>query len=339
MTTLEITTPDDWHVHLRDGHVLKHVVKYTARYFGRALVMPNLKPPVLTAADALAYRERIIAASGELEPLMTIKIAPTTTPDIVREAKAAGILAGKLYPDGVTTNSEGGVRDFTAMYPVFEAMQDCGLVLSLHGEVPDPDVDCYRAENIFVREILSRLERDFPRLNMVLEHITTAQAVWHVMNSGPNLAATITPHHLMITMNDVRRGTFKPHLHCLPEAKGFEDRAALRKAAISGKPKFFLGTDSAPHIVETKECAECCAGIFNAPVALHVLATLFEELGALEQLEAFTSHFGADFYRLPHNPGRLTLVREEFRAPMLCPGNIRPFMHNHSFPWRIAART
>lgn len=331
-SSFKITLPDDWHVHLRDGAMLATVLRATPR-FGRALVMPNLKPPIRTLQDVLSYQARILEHAPSFTPLMTIKIDPQTTADIVAEAKAGGVVAGKLYPDGVTTNSENGVRDFETLYPVFQAMQDCGLVLSLHGETPNPTVDCIDAETIFIRDILSRIERDFPRLRIVLEHITTEAARWHVEQAGPNVAATITPHHLVITMNDVRRGTFKPHLHCLPEAKRFSDRRALRQAATRGSTKFFLGTDSAPHAKHTKECATCCAGIFNAPVAMSVLASVFEEEAALDKLEGFTSLNGAHFYGFEPNTKKLELFREDWTVPELYE-EVVPFKAGETLPWR-----
>lgn len=331
-TSFSIIQPDDWHIHLRDERMLASVV-HASQDFGRVMVMPNLKPPIRTLENAMGYKDRILAHEPNFIPLMTIKIDPQTTAEDVIKAKAGGVIAGKLYPDGVTTNSENGVRDFETLYPVFQAMQDCGLVLSLHGETPDPTIDCIDAEAVFIRDILSRIERDFPNLRIVLEHITTEAARWHIEMARPNVAATITPHHMVITMNDVRRGTFKPHLHCLPEAKRFIDRRALRGAATKGNQKFFLGTDSAPHAKHTKECAACCAGIFNAPVAIPVLATIFEEENALDKLEGFASLHGARFYGFEPNEKKLELVREDWKVPELHK-EVVIFKGGETLPWR-----
>lgn len=343
VSTLTINLPDDWHVHLRDGDMLRHVVGYTAEHFGRALVMPNLKgaDAILTVSQAQAYAGRIKKAlpkNAILDLAMTIKIGPQTKPEIIYDAKAGGVIAGKLYPDGVTTNSEGGVRNFRGLWPIFETMQKTGLVLSIHGETPAADIDCIDAEEVFVGEILSQIHADFPGLAIVLEHITTKMAVDFINACDGRIAATITPHHLEWTMNDVRRGTFKPHRHCLPEAKRFRDRDALRQAAMGGNPRFFLGTDSAPHAKHTKECAECCAGVFNAPVTIAALASLFSKLGKLESLEGFCSRAGASFYGFSQNAAKLELAKQSWTVPDEYPGSIVPFLAGQTLDWKVIGR-
>jgi len=315
--SIRIRRPDDFHVHLRQGDVLRSVIGGTARVFARALVMPNLTPPVLTGKQALTYRSQIIEAAlaanvRSFEPLMTIKLVGSTTPDVIGLAAAEGVTAGKLYPEGVTTNSEDGVRDIKGLYPVFEKMQDVGMVLCLHGEVPG--VFCMDREMAFLG-VLEDIAHAFPRLRIVLEHVTTWGAVASVKSLPATVVATVTPHHLVLTLDDVVGDKLQPHHFCKPIAKRESDRTALVEAVTSGNPKFFLGTDSAPHVRETKECASGCAGIFCAPVAMDVLAEVFEKEGKLERLEAFTSEFGARFYGLPLNQDYVRLVEESHEVP------------------------
>lgn len=306
-----IRRPDDWHVHLRDGDVLKAVLPYTAAQFGRAVVMPNLKPPVTTAAQAADYRRRIRAAipvGVRFEPLMTCYLTDATDPAEIARGFTEGVwVAAKLYPAGATTNSHYGVTDIAHIYPVLETMQRIGMPLLVHGEVTDRDVDIFDREQVFIDLILSRLLRDFAELRIVLEHITTAQAVDFVSQASGCLAATITPHHLMINRSSIFEGGIRPHLYCLPVAKREHHRLALRLAATSGAPRFFLGTDTAPHPAHTKEAACGCAGIFNAPTAMQCYAQVFHEEGALDKLEAFASLNGPRFYGLPANTDRLRL--------------------------------
>lgn len=346
--TLAIRRPDDFHVHFRRGAMLENVLPHTAEHFGRALVMPNTDPPILTGADAHRYQEEILGACGgqfrqTFEPLMTIQIVPGTTPAQVREAKSVGVIAGKIYPRGLTTNSENGVVDYTALTPVYEAMQTCGMVLSLHGESPDAGVFCLDREARFLDTLKWIVER-FPSLQIVLEHTTTAEAVKVVLGLPVNVAATITVHHLFLTLDDVAGGKLKPHYFCKPLAKRPEDRAALIQAALSGNPKFFLGTDSAPHPRQAKECAACSAGIFTAPVALPLLAQFFSQHNKLDRLENFTSVFGASAYGLPSNAGTVTLgLTEEPGAAAEVPaeyGGVVPFTYGGGrLAWRVFDRT
>ncbi|HEY0132228.1 MAG TPA: dihydroorotase, partial [Allosphingosinicella sp.] len=285
LTRLTLRCPDDWHVHLRDGAMLEAVAPYTARQFARAIVMPNLETPVTTAAMALAYRERILAAAPGLTPLMTCYLTDDSDPaELTGGFERGSWVAAKLYPAHATTNSAHGVTDIRNIHPVLEAMQRAGMPLLIHGEVTDPEVDVFDREKAFIDRIFSRLLRDFPGLKMVFEHITTAEAADFVMAGGDNLAATITPQHLIINRNALFAGGLRPHAYCLPVAKREEHRRAIRKAATSGSPKFFLGTDSAPHSIERKESGCGCAGIFNAPFALESYATVFEEEGSLDRL-------------------------------------------------------
>jgi dihydroorotase len=335
-TTLTLRSVDDFHVHLRQGDMLTQVLPYTALHCARALVMPNTTPPILTAEDLLNYQKEIEAAipkGSAFKPLMTFKVVPGTTPAQVKELKAAGAVAGKLYPEGVTTNSEDGVSDFKALYPVYEAMQKEGLVLCLHGEVPG--VFSLDRESAFL-STLHQLAKDFPDLRIVLEHATTAEAIAMVESLPANVAATLTVHHLRITLDDVIGDKINPHHFCKPIAKRPEDRSALVKAATSGNPKFFLGTDSAPHSVESKECACGAAGVYTAPVMLPVLAELFEEMGALEKLEAFTSEFGAKFYGLPLNETHLTLIKKPWTVEATYNGVV-PFMAGKELQWHVQA--
>ena len=335
--TLTIRRPDDWHVHLRDGEMLKSVAPFTARQFARAIIMPNLVPPITTVDAANAYRERIIAAAGpDFTPLMTCYLTDQTSPDeIARGYEMRAWIAAKLYPAGATTNSASGVTNIRNIYPVLKRMQAIGMVLCVHGEVTDPDVDVFDREAVFIERILEPLTRDFPALKIVLEHITTIQAVEFVKAMGPNVAATVTPQHLIINRNAMFAGGLRPHAYCLPVAKREEQRLAVRKAATSGSPKFFLGTDSAPHTREAKESACGCAGIFNAPFALESYAGVFEEEGALDKFEAFASINGPHFYGLPLNDGMVTLERAEVEVPGEIAGVV-PFHAGEMLRWRFA---
>jgi dihydroorotase len=328
---------------VRDGDMLRRVVPETSQVFGRALVMPNTEPPVLTGDDAERYRKEIAAAvppDHAFEPLMTIKIVPSTTPEIVRDAAAAGVVAGKLYPEGVTTNSSDGVRDVLQLADTFAAMSESGLVLCLHGETPD--TFCLDREERFLAEVLPVLAERLPDLRIVLEHVSTAAAVdWvrrHPLrpDGRPRVAATITVHHLLLTLDDVVGGLLAPHHFCKPIAKRPADRAAVVAAAVSGDPRFFLGTDSAPHARAAKEAAHGCAGIFTAPVALPLLATVFDEQGALDALDGFCSGHGPRFYGLPPNPGTVELVRDGWTVPAEI-GGVVPLRAGATLPWRVAA--
>lgn len=316
--TLTITRPDDWHVHFRDDAAMRSVVPDTARVFGRAIAMPNLKPPVVTVADAAAYRERLLAAAAgtRFEPLMTLYLTDNTAPDEIRRAKASGFVhAVKYYPAGATTNSDSGVTELARAYPAIAAMEEAGMPLLLHGEVVDGDIDVFDREAVFIERHLTRLMKDFPRLKIVLEHITTRQAAEFVAAAPANVAATITVHHLLYNRNAMFRGGIRPHYYCLPILKRETHRQALVAAAISGNPRFFLGTDSAPHAVGAKESSCGCAGIYTAHAAIELYAEAFEDAGALDRLEAFASFHGADFYGLPRNADRVTLRREAWTVP------------------------
>lgn len=312
---LTITRPDDWHLHLRDGAMLEAVLPHTAKHFARAIVMPNLVPPVVTAKDAVAYRERIMAALSEdvdFTPLMTLYLTESTEPDDVAAALNDGVAtAVKLYPAGATTNSASGVRDIANVYPVLERMAEIGMPLCVHGEVTDPAVDIFDREAVFIERALHPLRTRIPELRIVMEHVTTKDGVDYVRQSQANLAATLTVHHVMINRNALFRGGIRPHYFCLPIAKREVHRLALREAAISGDARFFLGTDSAPHTDHDKETACGCAGCFTAPNALSCLAHVFEEEGALERLEGFVSHHGPDWYGLPRNQGAVSLVKRD----------------------------
>ncbi|MFA5966749.1 MAG: dihydroorotase [Sphingomonas sp.] len=340
---LVIRRPDDWHVHLRDGAMLRHVAAYTARQFARAIVMPNLAPPVTTSAAAAAYRERIIGAlppGTDFTPLMTLYLTDDIAPDeIVRGAAEGVVTACKLYPANATTNAAHGVTDIARIAPVLEAMQRIGMPLLIHGEVTARDVDIFDREAVFIERVLAPLTRDFPALKVVLEHITTAEAAAFVAAAGPNIAATITPQHLQINRNAMFDGGLRPHAYCLPVAKREVHRLAVRAAATSGSPRFFLGTDSAPHTAARKEAACGCAGIFNAPFALESYAAVFAEDGVLDRLEGFASEHGPRFYGLPLNSGTVTLER----APIAVPERIAagddalvPFHAGEQLAWRIA---
>ncbi|MEQ6203716.1 dihydroorotase [Sulfitobacter sp. HNIBRBA2951] len=317
--THTIARPDDWHLHLRDGDMLRAVLPATSQHFARAIIMPNLVPPVVTAADARAYRDRIMAAvpaGHDFTPLMTLYLTEDTDPADMAAAHAEGLISAvKLYPAGATTNSASGVSNFDNVAPVLEKMAEIGLPLCTHGEVTDADVDIFDREAVFIDRILDPIRRKHPDLRVVMEHITTANAVDYVKANDKNLGATITTHHLVINRNHILAGGIKPHYYCLPVAKREEHRLALRAAATSGDARFFLGTDSAPHTDENKLLPCGCAGCFTAPNTMSILAEVFEQDGALDQLEAFTSRNGPAFYGLPVNTETLTLVREEATYP------------------------
>ena len=329
--------PDDFHVHFRQGDIMTQVVLETADVFARAMVMPNTKPAIANGGQIEQYREqinKILASSifpNNFEPLMTFKITPETAIGDVRSASSAGAIAGKLYPDGVTTGSEGGVRDFKALYEVFKEMSDSDLVLSLHGEVPD--VFCLDREEMFL-EVLGEIVDDFPDLKIVMEHLSTAAAVAAVISLPDTVAATITVHHLELTLDNVVGDMLNPHYFCKPLAKRPEDREALIRAVISGNPKFFFGSDSAPHPISKKECAEGCAGVYSAPVVLPVLVQIFEANDAPDKLEPFVSHYGADFYGLPRNEGTITLVKEPWEVRQVC-SNLVPYRVGDILDWQV----
>ncbi|ANP38528.1 dihydroorotase [Phaeobacter gallaeciensis] len=322
--TLTLTRPDDWHLHLRDGAMLQAVLPETARHFGRAIIMPNLVPPVVTGAQAAAYRDRILAAlPGDMsfEPLMTLYLTEDTDPGDMAAAHASGLIkAVKLYPAGATTNSASGVRDFDKVRPVLEKMAEIGLPLCVHGEVTDSDIDIFDREAVFIDRVLDPVRRATPGLRVVMEHITTANGVDYVKANAADLGATITTHHLIINRNHILVGGIKPHYYCLPVAKREEHRLALRAAATSGDARFFLGTDSAPHTNPNKESACGCAGCFTATNTMALLAHVFEEDGALDKLEGFASKNGPAFYRLPENDSTITLVKQD--APTAFPEKI-----------------
>jgi len=317
MQSLTIRRPDDWHVHLRDGDMLRVVAPFTARQFARAIVMPNLVPPITTIGGAVDYRERIWEAAGrEFTPLLTYYLTDEADPDVIEHGFNDNVwAAAKLYPANATTNSAFGVTDLRNIYPALERMQTIGMVLCIHGEVTDPDVDVFDREAVFIDRILTGLVKDFPDLKIVLEHITTAEAAQFVRDASENVAATITPQHLHLNRNALFAGGLRPHAYCLPIVKREKHRLAVRAAATSGSPKFFLGTDSAPHPRHAKESACGCAGIFNAPYALESYAEVFDEEGALDRLEGFASEHGARFYGLPLNEGTVTLNREANDVP------------------------
>ena len=335
--TLTIRRPDDWHVHLRDGEMLERVAPYTARRFARAIVMPNLVPPVTTVAAAGAYRDRIVAAAGPgFTPLMTCYLTDRSDPDELARGHAEGVwVAAKLYPAGATTNSASGVTDFARLVPILERMQAIGMVLCVHGEVTDPEVDTFDREAVFIERVLSKIVEGFPALKIVLEHITTEEAVGFVTSAGPNVAATVTPQHLILNRNALFAGGLRPHAYCLPVAKREQHRLAVRAAAVSGLPKFFLGTDSAPHAREAKESTCGCAGIFNAPFALESYVGVFDEENALERFEAFASEHGPRFYGLPLNEGTVTLEKADCDVPAEIDGLV-PFQAGETLRWRVA---
>ncbi len=346
MKTLTLRRPDDWHLHLRDGAMLRAVLPETTRHFARAIIMPNLMPPVVTTAQAAAYRDRILAALPKgaiFQPLMTLYLTEDTDPADVAAAAASGLVtAVKLYPAGATTNSHAGVRDLAKVMPVLEKMAEIGLPLCVHGEVTDPAVDIFDREAVFIDTVLDPLRRRLSSLRVVMEHITTEEGVAYVTGAGPDLAATITTHHLILNRNHILAGGIRPHYYCLPVAKREKHRLALRHAATSGNPRVFLGTDSAPHTDALKEQACGCAGCFTATNTMPLLAHVFEEEGALAQLEAFTSLNGPAFYRLPVNEARLTLTRRD--TPTVFPDKIATeagpvTVFNPGFPvhWHVDA--
>lgn len=315
---LTLTRPDDWHIHLRDGAALTRTVGDAAQQFARAIVMPNLVPPVMNAEQAQAYKERILDArpkGSQFEPLMVLYLTDNTDPTDIAIAKAAGVTACKLYPAGATTNSASGVTDLKKIYPVLAAMQNAGMPFLLHGEVTDSAIDIFDREKVFLDRTFSQVVKDFPVLKMVLEHITTADAAQFVAEAPDNVAATITAHHLLYNRNHMLAGGIRPHYYCLPILKRSTHQQALIKAATSGSPKFFLGTDSAPHAKDKKEAACGCAGSYTAYAAIELYAEAFEDAGALDKLEAFASHFGADFYDLPRNTDTITLLKQDWQVP------------------------
>ena len=343
MPTLTITRPDDWHLHVRDGAHLTSVVPFTARQFGRAIIMPNLKPPVTTVAQAQAYRQRILDAVPQgisFEPLMTLYLTDSTAPQEIKAARASGIVVGaKLYPAGATTHSDAGVTSIDKIFPVLAAMEEADLVFQVHGEVTDPDIDVFDREAVFIDRVMARVVEKFPRLRVVFEHVTTREAVQFVQSSRPGVAATVTPQHLLLNRNAIFQGGIRPHNYCLPVLKRERDRDAIVRAATSDDKRFFLGTDSAPHARNTKEHACGCAGIFSAHAAIELYAEAFELAGQLARLESFASERGADFYGLPRNQTRITLERTEWKVP----GTYRfgndelvPFRAGESLAWRLS---
>jgi dihydroorotase len=340
--TLTLTRPDDWHLHVRDGDALAAVVPHSAAQFARAIIMPNLRPPVTSTEQALAYKARIQAAvppGMAFEPLMTLYLTDNLPADEIQRAKDAGVVAAKLYPAGATTNSDAGVTDLRKTYKTLEAMQRAGLLLLVHGEVTSPDIDLFDREAVFIDQQLIPLRRDFPELKIVFEHITTREAAHYVSESDRFLAATLTAHHLLYNRNAIFAGGIRPHYYCLPVLKRETHRQALLAAATSGSPKFFLGTDSAPHPVHLKEHATGCAGCYTAHAAMELYAQAFDSVGALDMLEAFASFNGADFYGLPRNTGTLTLKRESWTPPerfAFGQAELRPLASGEVLAWRVA---
>lgn len=344
MNTLTLTRPDDWHLHLRDRAAMRSVVPDSARQFARAIIMPNLRPPITTTEQALAYRARIVAAVPPgltFQPLMTLYLTDHTSPAEIARAKASGhVVAGKLYPAGATTNSDSGVTDIRKVYPALEAMQDYGLPLLVHGEVVDPKVDIFDREAVFIEQVLIPLIRDFPALKVVLEHITTQDAADFVRDAPTTVAATITAHHLLYNRNALFQGGIRPHYYCLPILKRERHRQALIQAATSGHPKFFLGTDSAPHPRQGKEAACGCAGCYTAHAALELYAEAFEAADGLDRLEAFASFNGPDFYGLPRNRDTITLRRELVSVPASIPfgaDELIPLRAGETVGWKLVA--
>jgi dihydroorotase len=338
---LTITRPDDWHLHVRDGAALNTVVPHTAAEFGRAIIMPNLRPPVTTAAQAMAYKQRILAAVPKgmsFEPLMTLYLTDNLPADEIARAKDAGVVAAKLYPAGATTNSDAGVTDLRKTYKTLEAMQKAGMLLLVHGEVTSPDIDLFDREAVFIDTQLIPLRKDFPELKIVFEHITTAEAAQYVAESDKYTAATITVHHLLYNRNAIFTGGIRPHFYCLPVLKRETHRQALVTAATSGSPKFFLGTDSAPHPAQLKEHATGCAGCYTAHAAMPMYAEAFDNADALDKLEGFASFYGADFYGLPRNSDTLTLRRESWTSPesfAFGDAELKPLRAGETLPWRV----
>ena len=340
--TLTITRPDDWHLHVRDGAALASVVPHTAAQFGRAIIMPNLRPPVTTTVQALSYKERIaqaVPAAMAFEPLMTLYLTDVTLPDEIARAAEAGIVALKLYPAGATTNSDAGVTDIRKTYKTLEAMQRAGLKLLVHGEVTDSEIDLFDREAVFIDRVMAPLRKDFPELKVVFEHITTKEAAQYVADADAHTAATITAHHLLYNRNAIFLGGIRPHYYCLPVLKREVHRQALVQAATSGSPKFFLGTDSAPHPAHLKEHPCGCAGCYTALTALELYAEAFEAAGALDKLEGFASFFGADFYGLPRNSGRVTLRKEPWTLPeqvAFGEGVVKPLRGGEHASWKMS---
>ena len=343
MESLTITRPDDWHVHLRDGDAMASVVGATAKQFARAIVMPNLKPPVVTTAHAKAYRGRILKAlpkGATFEPLMTLYLTDNTAPaEIEKAAKSGFVKAVKYYPAGATTNSDSGVTDIRKCDAVFEAMAAAGMPLLVHGEVTDAEVDVFDREAVFIDRVLGPLAKRFPSLKIVVEHLTTHEAAAFVERAGPNVAGTITPQHLLMNRNAIVAGGIRPHHYCLPVLKREQHRRALVKAAISGNPRFFLGTDTAPHARNAKENDVGCAGVYSAHAAIELYTEAFEDARALDKLEAFASHFGPDFYGLPRNKGKVRLEKREWVVPGEYPFGLEtvvPLRAGQKIGWKIA---
>ena len=343
MQSITIRQPDDWHLHFRDNEMLAETVPATARCFARAIVMPNLVPPITNASLAMAYKERILAARPEgsqFEPLMTLYLTNETTPADITEAKAAGVTACKLYPAGATTNSDAAVKGINALYPVFEQMQKDGMLLLVHGEVTESHVDIFDREKVFIDEYMVKIVKDFPALKVVFEHITTADAADFVLAHGDNVGATITPQHLLLNRNDLLVGGVRPHNYCLPVLKRNTHQARLREVVADGSKKFFLGTDSAPHAKHRKENACGCAGCYSAWSAIELYAEVFEQLGAMDKFEDFASNNGPDFYGLPRNEGTITLVKESWQVPELVTladgTEMVPFFAGQTLNWKLA---
>jgi len=340
--SITITRPDDWHLHVRDGDAMRDVVPHSAAQFGRALIMPNLRPPVTTTYEALAYRDRILSAvprGVRFEPLMSLYLTDNLPPEEIVRAKEAGVVACKLYPAGATTNSDAGVTDLRKTYRTLEAMQRSGMLLLLHGEVTDPSVDVFDREAVFVEQKLIPLRRDFPELKIVMEHLTTKEGAQYVRDADRFVAGTITAHHLLYNRNAIFTGGIRPHYYCLPILKREVHRLALVEAATGGSSKFFLGTDSAPHPAHLKEHALGCAGCYTAHAAIELYAEAFDNAGALDRLEAFASFNGPDFYGLPRNEGTITLKREEWIPPETVPfgeAQLKPLRGGEAMQWRIA---
>jgi dihydroorotase len=341
--SITLTRPDDWHLHVRDGAALQAVVPHTAAQFGRAIIMPNLRPPVTTAEQALAYKARIqaaVPAGVQFEPLMTLYLTDNLPADEIARAKDAGVVAAKLYPAGATTNSDAGVTDLRKTYKTLEAMQRAGLLLLVHGEVTSSDIDLFDREAVFIDQQLIPLRRDFPELKIVFEHITTQDAAQYVAEAGPFTAATLTAHHLLYNRNAIFMGGVRPHYYCLPVLKRETHRVALVQAATSGSDRFFLGTDSAPHPAHLKEHASGCAGCYTAHAALELYAEAFDRAGALDKLEAFASFNGPAFYGLPRNQGTVTLKRQTWTPPESYPFGdavVKPLAGGEPLNWQLVA--
>ena len=341
LTSLTLTRPDDWHLHVRDGDALHTVVPHTAAQFGRAIIMPNLRPPVTTAGQAVAYRERIqaaVPAGVAFEPLMTLYLTDNLPPEEIQRAKDAGVVAAKLYPAGATTNSDAGVTDLRKTYKTLEAMQRAGMLLLVHGEVTSPDIDLFDREAVFIDTQLIPLRRDFPELKIVFEHITTKEAAQYVHEATRFTGATLTAHHLLYNRNAIFTGGIRPHYYCLPVLKRETHRLALVEAATGGNPRFFLGTDSAPHPAHLKEHATGCAGCYTAHAAMELYAEAFDAAGALDKLEAFASFNGADFYGLPRNTGTVTLKKESWTPPesfAFGEAKLKPLRSGEALAWKL----